>query len=158
DSRGVRVPICLNKNDLWDRQSGQVLRAVPGDCPNRDASGRCLTDTIPCLKDPDGNCHQETGKVVDKDNFITRTQYVIGRYQVRDYEVKDGFTYFYSVTAADSSSGGTIDTRDDELVGRRSAVEADAVVPQTSASASKSVWVVPNPYRGYADIQQRSSA
>jgi len=158
--KGVRVPICLNENDLWDRQSGDVLRAQPGNCPARAPDGHCLVDTIPCLKDDGVNCHTETGKVVDTDNtYVTRTQYLVGRYQMVDHEVKNGFTYFYAVTAGDSSSNGTgSDTRDDELVGRRAAVEADAVVPQASASTQKSVWVVPNPYRGYANLQQRSSA
>jgi len=156
-TRGLQVPICLNMNDLWDHQSGQVLRAQPDVCPERAANGTCLVDTFPCVKEGLG-CHTQAGKIVDTETFTTKTQYVVGRYQFLDHEVKDGFTYFYSVSAGDSSSQGTIDTRDDELVGRRAAVEADAVVPQSSASSSKNVWVVPNPYRGYTDIHQRSSA
>ena len=157
-TRGFRVPICLDQNDLWNRQSGTVVRPTPDRCPARAADGTCLTDTIPCLKDG-LDCHRERGKLVDRDDIIlTKTRYTIGRYQLVDREVKDGFTYFYAVTAGDSSSNGTIDTRDDELVGRRSAVEADAVVPQASARTTKSVWVVPNPYRGYSDIHRRSSA
>jgi hypothetical protein len=157
-NRGYRVPICLNFGDLWDNQSGDVLRPVPDTCPDRAADGTCLTDTIPCVKEG-LDCATETGKVVDSDVlFITRTQYEIGRYQYVDREVKNGFVYFYSVTAGDSASSGTIDTRDDELVGRRAAVEAEGVVPQKSVSTERNVWVVPNPYRGYADIGRRTSA
>ena len=56
----------------------------------------------------------------------------------------------WSSSAGDSSSGG-------ELFGRRSAVEADGVVPQQQAASAQGVWVVPNPYRGYANIADRSS-
>jgi hypothetical protein len=159
-TRGYRVPICLNQGDLWDHQSGVVLRAVPGNCPQRAPDGTCLADTVACVKEGSG-CHEETGKLVDTEinTLITKTQYGIGRYKMVDLEVKNGFSYFYSVTAGDSSSAGTGgDTRDDELVGRRSAVEADAVVPQASAKTTQGVWVVPNPYRGYTNISQRSSS
>jgi hypothetical protein len=158
ENRGYRVPICLGWGDLWDNQSGIVVRAMPDTCPARAADGTCLADTIPCVKEGLG-CHTETGKVVDRDDLtITRTQYEVGRYQFVDREVKNGFVYFYSVTAGDSASSGTIDTRDDELVGRRAAVEAEGVVPQESASTQRNVWVVPNPYRGYSDLNRRASA
>ncbi|HKQ57567.1 MAG TPA: hypothetical protein VJY35_06840, partial [Candidatus Eisenbacteria bacterium] len=71
---------------------------------------------------------------------------------------KNGFLYFYAVTAGDSTSNGTIDTRDDELVARRAAVEAEAVVPQEATRSTPSVWVVPNPYRGYSDLSRRPSS
>jgi len=142
-TRGYRVPICLYPGDLWDPQSGQVLRAHP---------------EIPCVKDSLGNCHEEMGKVLDSQEITYKTQYEVGRYQLVDREVKNGFVYFYSVTAGDSSSSGTITTQDDELVARRSAVEAEAVVPQGGTRASRDVWVVPNPYRGYADITRRPSS
>jgi hypothetical protein len=77
----------------------------------------------------------------------TLTQYPIGLYQYTDREVKNGFMYFYSVTAFDSTSERD---RTTELNGRRSAVEAEGVTPEVSTSTGKSVWVVPNPYRGYA--------
>ncbi len=157
ETRGYRVPICLYRGDLWDQQSGQVLRFTPDRCPQRAPDGTCMVDTIPCVND--GNeCHQEKGKVVDTETEIFRTQYKVGRYQLVDHEVKNGFVFFYSVTAGDSSSSGTITTLDDELVGRRSAVEAEAVVPQQGTLSRREVWVVPNPYRGYADITRRSSA
>ena len=159
DYRGFRVPICLFNGDLWDPQSGDVLRVAPSTCPQRAPDGTCLVDTIPCVKDDGGNCVQERGKVVDtEDQIVFRTKYPVGRYRFVDREVKNGFNYFYSVVGGDSASNGTIDTRDDELVARRAAVEADAVVPQKTTSSSQSVWVVPNPYRGYAEIARRPSS
>jgi hypothetical protein len=156
--KGYRVPICLQRGDLWDPQSGAVLRATPDRCPQRAADGTCLVDTVQCFEEGAG-CEQETGRIVDSDvHYITRTRYAVGRYRWVDREVKNGFMYFYSVTAGDSASSGTIDTRDDELVGRRAAVEAEGVVPQASTSHERNVWVVPNPYRGYSDIGRRSSA
>jgi hypothetical protein len=84
----------------------------------------------------------------------TRIKYPIGRYRLVDHEVKNGFVYFYSVTAFDSCGAGS-----PELGGRRSAVEAEGVVPQYSTSRSTGkVWVVPNPYRGYTNINQRPSS
>jgi hypothetical protein len=72
-----------------------------------------------------------------------------------DREVKNGFVYFYSVTAFDSTNVDNIVT---ELFGRRSAVESEGVTPQTGTGTGTSVWVVPNPYRGYTNIAQRSSS
>jgi len=80
-----------------------------------------------------------------------RTRYPVGRYMIVDHEVKNGFIYFYSVTAGDSTAGS-------QLFGRRSAVEADQVSPQSSTKSGKSVWVVPNPYRGFTSLQARPSA
>jgi hypothetical protein len=129
--------ICLRRGDLWDRQSGQILRPDP---------------TADCARDTAGNCVIVSGHPLgDPDNFVQRTRYKVGRYHFLDREVKNGFVYFYSVTAGDSTDGG-------ELFSRRSAAEADAVTPQTSTRPGKSVWVVPNPYRGYKDIAQRPSS
>ena len=84
-------------------------------------------DTIPCLRDG-AVCHQETGKLLDRDDiYLTKSRYGVGRYRLVDRQVKDGFTYFYSVSAGDSTSNGTITLLDDELTNRRSAVEADGV-------------------------------
>ena len=93
---------------------------------------------------------------VQKD-FDTRIRYPVGRYQYIDHEVKNGFSYFYSITAFDSTTDNSITT---ELGGRRSAVEAEAVVPESRADANgtQGVWVVPNPYRGNANIRERPSA
>jgi len=92
------------------------------------------------------------GAVVPK---IGRTRYPIGRYQYVDRSVKNGFVYFYSVSAFDSTGAGTGLV---ELNGRRSAVESEGIVPQISAGGSRGVWVVPNPYRGVRVIAERPSA
>jgi len=139
------VPICLELGDLWDRQSGEVIK------PDTSQG---------CVKDAQGNCITVTACIVHRDpcdtpsNREQRERFPIGEYKYVDREVKNGFIYFYSVTAFDST---TTNGRTTELGGRRSGVEAEGVVPQASARRAKGVWVVPNPYRGYANISQRPS-
>jgi hypothetical protein len=155
ETRGFRVPICLYKGDLWDLQSGEVLRPLPDTCTTRTAAGTCLVDTLACVKDDNGDCQQERGKSVGTENvFVDRKKYPIGRYQYLDREVKNGFIYFYSVTAGDSTATGLTST---ELAGRRSSVEAEGVYPQAATRPAGQTWVVPNPYRGYSDIGRRPS-
>lgn len=138
------VDICLNAGDLWDRQSGQILRP---------------DTTFACVNSP--TCDQNTGCILGRQdcsnpgNRETRTHYTVGRYQYVDREVQNGFIYFYSVTAFDSTGSGNSRL---ELSGRRSGVEAEGVTPQSGTMSGKHVWVVPNPYRGYANIQDRPSA
>jgi autotransporter adhesin len=79
----------------------------------------------------------------------------VGRYKLVDREVKNGFVYFYSVTAFDSTGVGQGMSM---LEGRRSATEADGVVPQASVRDGKNAWVVPNPYRGYRSLVDRPSS
>ena len=163
DKRGFIVPICLFAGDLWDQQTGEILRPTPDHC---EIPG-CTLDTLPCAKDESGNCLRveaivglRNGNLRD----VTRTKYPVGRYRYLDHEVKNGFIYFYSVTAGDSTGGGelpdssgiTVGGR--ELTGRRSGVEAEGIYPQASTKAPGGVWVVPNPYRGYADLTKRPSA
>ena len=89
-------------------------------------------------------------------NLETRVDFPVGRYHLLDTEVKNGFLYFYSVTAFDSTTFNSVTT---ELGGRRSAVEAEGVVPQVAArDGAGRVWVVPNPYRGFARIGDRPSS
>lgn len=142
--RGDSVDICLNAGDLWDKQSGAILR--PNDVPllrNKEGelvfgSGCVLgINTVPCTRD-------------------TIYQYTVGRYTYVDREVKNGFIYFYSVTAFDSTKSESGLTT--ELEGRRSAVEAEGVVPQTATAGAKGVWVVPNPYKGYSQPTSRPSS
>ena len=139
------VAICLNDGDLWDRQSGHVIRAMEMDCVER----------------PEGGCDYQTGCIVGRSpcdvagNQETFPRYPVGRYRYVDREVKNGFVYFYSVTAFDSTGVGITKL---ELTGRRAAAEADGVIPQSSAAVGKGVWVVPNPYRGYARLQDRPSS
>jgi len=130
------VPICLYRGDLWNKQSGEIIRP--------DASVDCRRDTL-------GNCQIEQGVDVRTQAATTRTKYPVGRYHYVDREVKNGFLYFYSVTAGDSGRSG-------ESFGRRTAQEADGVTPQVATRTSQGVWVVPNPYRGFKTISDRPSA
>ncbi|HET9326484.1 MAG TPA: hypothetical protein VFQ05_06925 [Candidatus Eisenbacteria bacterium] len=134
------VKICLRNGDFWDRQTGVILRP----------------EAVDCVRGPGGECLQDSGWALEVQDIsrvppIKKSRYPVGRYLYLDREVKNGFVYFYSVTAGDSSSGG-------ELYGRRTAVEADQVAPQGSTKSGKSVWVVPNPYRGFTSIDARPSA
>jgi hypothetical protein len=128
------VKVCLRRGDFWDRQSGVVLQPQAVDCVRKD-----------------GACVQDSGLVLGTEVQVKKTRYPVGRYLVVDHEVKNGFIYFYSVTAGDSTAGS-------QLYGRRSAVEADQVTPQAATHSGKSVWVVPNPYRGFKSILARPSS
>jgi hypothetical protein len=133
------VKVCLARGDFWNHQTGHVLRPAAVDCV-RAKGGECLRDSGYAI-----------GSDPAFDPPVKKSRYPVGRYVFVDREVKNGFLYFYSVTAGDSSSGG-------ELFSRRSAVEADQVTPQASTRQGKSVWVVPNPYRGFASPRARPSA
>jgi hypothetical protein len=79
------------------------------------------------------------------------TKYGIGRYLYVDRNVLNGFLYFYSVTAFDSTGRGAQVAKQE---GRQAAVEGEAVVPQNSFASSSNggkPYVVPNPYRGRSD-------
>ncbi len=132
----------LYNGDLWDKQSGTVLHPDP---------------TVNCTNWPD--CKTVLGYPLGLTTGaqISRTQYPVGRWHVEDHQVKNGFVYFYSVTAFDSTGQGLTLA---ELNSRRSAVEADGVVPQAAADTvnkGSKVWVVPNPYRGVKQIKDRPS-
>jgi hypothetical protein len=111
----------------------------------------------------DRDCNASVGVIVHRTakdnpaNFDTRLHYPVGRYRYDDHEVKNGFVYFYSITAFDSTTDQSLTS---QLGGRRSAVEAEGVVPEAriDANGKHGVWVVPNPYRGYADILRRPSS
>ncbi|NOT34199.1 MAG: hypothetical protein HOP12_08535 [Candidatus Eisenbacteria bacterium] len=131
------MEICLRRGDVWNRQNGHIIRP--------DTTLACV------LKG--GECQVDSGLVVgSRTQIIKRTRYPIGRYRFVDTEVKNGFVYFYAVTSGDSTTTGT------ELFGRRAATETEYVVPQVSAATGTSVYVVPNPYRGYSDLSRRPSA
>ncbi len=139
------VPICLRRGDLWDRQTGHIIR------PNTK---------VPCVSDTTSDgCAHGTGCLVGTSPCITQTRikYPVGRYEYVDRDVKNGFIYFYSVTAFDSTGDPAAGSKS-ELSGRRSAVEAEGTIPQTGVRQGKSVWVVPNPYRGVPRIADRPSA
>ena len=94
-----------------------------------------------------------SGAEVIEPNYKTAI-YPAGHYKYVDQNVLDGFIYFYSVTAKDSTgqrdvNGGRGTLAEQE--GRRSAVESDGITPQAAAQASSAgIYVVPNPYRGGA--------
>jgi hypothetical protein len=136
------VPICLQEGDIWDRQSGNIIH------PNV---------SLACVPSAD-TCTTARGCVLGSSPCIAETpiKFPVGRYHYVDYDVKNGFTYFYSVTAFDSTGDPATGSKA-ELEGRRSAVEAEGTAPQVSTRTGKNVWVVPNPYRGYTDISQRPS-
>lgn len=138
---GDSVDMCLERGDLWDRQSGHIIKP---------------DSTVACVGAP-GPCQFETGCALGTSPCVAqqRIKYPVGRYQYRDTEVKNGFLYFYAVTAFDSTGVG--DSKN-ELEGRKSAVEAEGVAPQVTAAVGKGVWVVPNPYRGFRNIRERPSS
>ncbi|HEY6195237.1 MAG TPA: hypothetical protein VI504_09365 [Candidatus Eisenbacteria bacterium] len=138
---GDSMDICLDRGDLWDRQSGNIIKPNP---------------SVLCVGYP--NCVIDSAfangtKTVRPNEG--RIHYPVGRYAHVDRQVKNGFLYFYSVSAFDSTGfgGGKV-----ELNGRRAAVEAEGVVPQSGTNLNRGVWVVPNPYRGLRAIQDRPSA
>jgi len=139
------VPICLRRWDIWDHQSGIVIHP---------------DSAVPCEMEAD-TCKLERGFALtaiasceEHERLDYRAHYPVGRYRLVDREVKNGFLYFYSVTAFDSCGAGA-----PEQGGRRAGVEAEGVVPQYSTSkATGKVWVVPNPYKGYKAIASRPSA
>jgi len=144
------VPMCLRRGDLWDRQTGIV---IPQDKTVACEPSKTST-TIPPACNTSKGCILGQIDCANPKAQEVRAHYPVGRYRLIDREVKNGFLYFYSVTAFDSAGGGA-----PELGGRRSAVEAEGVVPQFASSRSRgNVWVVPNPYRGYASIARRPSS
>jgi len=137
--REMTEQVCLNKGDLFDPQSGLIIAPDPA---------------VPCIGYPD--CVVDSALVLGSSAAKEgRIRYPVGRYRYVDTDVKNGFIYFYSVTGRDSTGSGQGRV---ELAGRRSAVEAEGIVPQGAAGARSSVWVVPNPYRGLRSIQERPSA
>ncbi|HEY2955960.1 MAG TPA: hypothetical protein VGK89_12000 [Candidatus Eisenbacteria bacterium] len=131
----------LHRGDLWDRQSGHVLRP--------DSAIGCVRSAgDPCDV---GACEAKCGRSLFSPYLEERPfHYPVGFYRFEDNEVRNGFLYFYSVTAYDSSFDG-------ETEGRKSAVEAEGVTPQAATKAGQAVWVVPNPYKGRQRIADRPS-
>jgi hypothetical protein len=136
--------LVLRRGDFWNAQTGEVLRP---------------DTTVQCQGYPD--CKFDMGFALDQiaGAKIPKIRYPVGRYHMVDRDVKNGFLYFYSVTAYDSTGRSNSLSM---LNSRRSAVEAEGVVPQiaatTGSKAGSGVWVVPNPYRGVRQINLRPSA
>jgi len=160
--RAESMQVCLNDGDLWDNQSGVVIRPDP---------------TVDCIRKngPNSPCVQDSGLVLGTTNqIVQKSRYPVGRYKYVDREVKNGFLYFYAVTAGDSvcvkkceddpACLSRFPTKRDsciksnEFFGRVSGVESEAVTPQAGTKPVGGVWVVPNPYRGYSDLARRPSS
>ena len=149
----------LRRFDLWDRQSGKIL--------HRDPALPCVrwtkADACYFLAGPGDTCEANCGVSIFSPNLPeTLVQYPVGIYRYVDREVKNGFVYFYSVTAFDSiCTRINPDASCAEFLiteGRKSAVEAEGVTPQAATRTGQNqVWVVPNPYKGYQAITQRPS-
>jgi hypothetical protein len=136
------------KNLFLNRETGDIL--YPNDIPcqeKADQPGVC--DVTQAKKFAFTAAGRDT--TIDP-YFVTR--YPIGRYTYVDHNVLNGFLYFYSVTAFDSTGRGALVA---EQEGRQAAVEGDGVVPQNAFASSGpssnggKPYVVPNPYRGRAD-------
>jgi LSD1 subclass zinc finger protein len=157
--RAESMQVCLENGDLWDNQSGTVIHPDP---------------TVDCIRE-NGQCKQDSGLALGSTNqILLKTRYPVGRYKYVDREVKNGFLYFYAITAGDSvcvekcrdnavcmqsyPTKGDSCIKANEFFGRVSGVESEAVTPQASTQAVGGVWVVPNPYRGYADLASRPSS
>ena len=142
-SDGTYKRIRMRAGDLWNMQTGDVL----------SPDGTVLCQGWPnCKYDEGFALGQATG------DRIRHVRYPVGRYHLVDRNVKNGFVYFYSVTAYDSTGSGQQIAM---LNSRRSAVEAEGVVPQAgvdTVSSGAHVWVVPNPYRGVKTINNRPSS
>ncbi len=150
----LTAPVLLNV------QSG--LRIFPSDITPCAAGSSLINGTCP----PAGTAPGDTAYFIGARKYLTPAGvpvtepnykiaiYPVGRYKYVDQNVLNGFVYFYSVTAKDSTgqrdvNGGRGTLAEQE--GRRSAVESDGVTPQSAAAASaKQIFVVPNPYRGRA--------
>ncbi len=140
---GEMQTIKLRRGDLWNRQTGDILH--PDEAVLCKGWPNCLYD--------DGYPLGQTAG-----DRVRRNRYPVGRYRYVDREVKNGFVYFYSVTAFDSTGSANLVS---QLSSRYSAVEAEGVVPQVSAAPQGNadhVWVVPNPYRGMRQIADRPSS
>jgi hypothetical protein len=157
---GIKDAVQLTSPVLLNLQNGQ--RIFPNDIPPCKAGSTLSNGECPAATTAQGDTAyfigrrkylNQAGAEVTEQNYKTAI-YPVGRYAYVDNNVLDGFVYFYSVTGKDSTgqrdvNGGRGTLAEQE--GRRSAVEADGVTPQSAAqSSNKSVYVVPNPYRGSA--------
>src|SRR5262249_51045987 len=97
--KGDSVRICLTKGALGDRQSGDIIRPDP---------------SVLCVNYP--NCLADSALILGSTQREGRLRYPVGRYRYVDRQVKNGFLYFYSVSAEDSTGEGQTKV---ELNGRR---------------------------------------
>src|SRR5262249_37589253 len=87
--------------------------------------------------------------------------YPVGRYAFTDPEVLNGFDYLYAVTSR-YEVNERVPTGGLKTIELESPIDASfdrRVVPRAEARpGAGSVWVVPNPYRGWADWNRPSTA
>ena len=99
-SRGLGgcMPICLDRGDLWDRQSGEIIKPDTAfHCVRiRGRPGECLT--VDRLRVHPSDCAQSPSSIIKRAGIRWAAITIVDR------EVKNGFNYFYSVTAFDSTS------------------------------------------------------
>jgi hypothetical protein len=134
---------------LLDRERG--TRVFPQDVP--PVPDPATGDTLFVLGERRA-IDAQAGLVIDRNYRVP--VYPVGRWRVVDRGVLNGFNYFYSVVAVDSTGfpgvGGTEGTLR-RREGRHFAVESQGVAPQVAngpGGGTSSVYVVPNPYRGRA--------
>jgi hypothetical protein len=160
---------------LWDSTDtdfdGRIdaLRAVAPVLLDRETGERLAPVDVPPAIDPASGdtlfsqgrreAYDPTCRCVRITPDARVPHYPVGRYRYEDPEVANGFTYFYAVTALDSTGARGADGSPGSLRRRESARvarEADGVVPQAATAAEAAapnegkVFVVPNPYRGGA--------
>lgn len=156
DTVTVKTPnVLVNRNWLPGNPLPRVLHPRPVPCiPRLSGSG---------APSGPGSPEEEPCQYVSADMHVISSngadailpdyhviKYGIGRWQLEDPLVLNGFVYFYSVTAFDSSGRGSSIVA---LDGRRAALQNEGVVPQSAYQASSDggkAFVVPNPYRGKA--------
>jgi len=148
---GVRDSIRATPDVLLDLETGRRIPAVALAPLTDPATGDTVFSTgiRPYI---DYTCRCSKIK-----NPYKVAHYPVGRYEFVDTKVLDGFLYFYAITAVDSSGSKGVDGSPGTFEmseGRKFAVEADAVTPHAAVAgaggATRSVIVVPNPYRGHA--------
>ena len=85
-------------------------------------------------------------------------RYPVGRYELTDDLVQNGFVYFYAIAAFDSSGRGPSRSSFESRPGAR---EGQSVIPQGTYVATRNggnPFVVPNPFRGHAEWDLNPSA
>lgn len=146
------VDILVNRSWLPGNPLPRTIRASPVPCI-RQGGGILAPDDAGDQPCDYVTSNRPTFKSNGQDSTIFNyrvIRYPVGRWRFEDPQVLNGFTYFYSVTAFDSSGRGATQL---SLEGRNEALQNDGVSPQASYQAAANggkPYVVPNPYRGRA--------
>jgi hypothetical protein len=154
---------------IEDPGTGEVVDTLitPNVLLNRQTGVKIFPSSIPCIEIANGICDtayadKPTTGITGADTLLTNypvAKFPVGLYEWEDEKVLNGFVYFYSVTAFDSTGKGAGVAK---LEGRPAAVEGDAELPQASPMSGLindgKVYVVPNPYRGRAEWDMTPNA